>query len=327
MSEILHSSLFEILHDFDEAELLAQLNTTPAEWEEFKRWKQLGGQYRAISPVPVLEALRLYVGKSVHIRSSSSVWTRRQYSHVLDRFQRFVAQTCPDQMTHEIPVAMLEQFIKRWGRGRIRRDQSMSSSTHNQRLTVLRAFFDWCVDMKFVEANPLRNRDIRFQRIERLHTPAILSTQQAETVLQLTRETRYAGRNLVMLLLFMNTGGRLSEVIGLREPDVDLDNRRIHYLGKGSKSRFVPIEDDQTCELLASYMSQLPRLRRHLGVSADVEDYLFYSHEGKSKGQPIGPRAVQDMLERILRRLDLPRTPDYARISVHKLRHGYACFR
>ena len=239
----------------------------------------------------------------------------------MKRFYDFCQRS--DMMTDNVDVRHLEHFIRYDGTGRLHSDGSLSLSYQNQRLAVLRQFFDWCVSRNYARENPLKGRDIRFRRKERLQRPAVLTGTQVERLLQLSRKSKYGRRNLVLISLFVGTGGRLKEVVALTEQDVDLEHRRVMYHGKGDKYRVVPLEPE-LAQLLADYMADLPRLRDKLNVQPKHRQYLFYSYEGRQRGCPIGRRAVQDMVGRLLQQMNLPRTPDYARLSVHKLRHTYA---
>lgn len=315
--------MFETYYQFTKSDVLKAFGVDEETWDAFLKWNSTGNlRQLEIRPVPLLDALDEYISKRIFVaRTSPSPNTERQYAWVLNRFHRYVAATNATVMTNEVSVPDIEHFLQNVGKGRF--GNKLSPSTWNQRLTILRAFFDWCVDVRYVERNPLLNRDLRIKQSGRLQQPAVLTTLQAERLLQLALESRYGYRNAVLLGIFLGTGGRLSEVIQLREHDIDFRNDRIRFLGKGGKQRFVPFGNDLK-KLLLCYVEQLPRIRRDLGVSAEHRDYLFYSHEGARKGRRIGSRAVQDMLQRILRKMDLPRTPDVARITVHKLRHTYA---
>ena len=45
----------------------------------------------------------------------------------------------------------------------------------------------------------------------------------------------------VLTLTALDTGLRVSEILGLRRCDVDLDNLTLRVVGKGNKHRLVPI--------------------------------------------------------------------------------------
>jgi site-specific recombinase XerD len=48
-------------------------------------------------------------------------------------------------------------------------------------------------------------------------------------------------RDTALLMVFLDTGGRLSEVVNLRVPDVDLDAQVLRVVGKGDRARDLPI--------------------------------------------------------------------------------------
>ena len=55
------------------------------------------------------------------------------------------------------------------------------------------------------------------------------------------RSDSLSARDKAMMELFYSSGLRLSELVGLHVSAVDLKDRTVRVLGKGSKTRIVPI--------------------------------------------------------------------------------------
>jgi integrase/recombinase XerC len=72
----------------------------------------------------------------------------------------------------------------------------------------------------------------------------------------------------LVLLLFYNTGMRLSELIGLKESQVDGSQSQVKVLGKGNKERIIPISKELILDLQAI----------HLGKANAYDGVLTYFH-------------------------------------------------
>lgn len=127
-------------------------------------------------------------------------------------------------------------------------------------------------------------------------------------------------RNKLILLLLMETGFRIGELLGIRyTTDIDYANRKI----------FVRYRKDNANGALAKYAeergatiseSTLNLLQVYLADNADLlknTQYLFVSECGDSKGKPLTESAVYSMLEQLAKKTSLKTHP-------HALRHYFA---
>lgn len=108
----------------------------------------------------------------------------------------------------------------------------LSQRSINRKISTLKAFYQWLINEEYIEKNPMRK--IKTPK-EPKTLPDILSEQEFEKL-------RYAPktiRNRAIFELLSSTGMRISEMLALNINDIDLENRRIKVLGKGSKERIV----------------------------------------------------------------------------------------
>jgi site-specific recombinase XerD len=112
--------------------------------------------------------------------------------------------------------------------------RGVSRQTLNVRVYALRAFFDRAVLHGLISLNPARQMKMR-----RLHRPLpkFLSKEQIDLVIAAATDLR----DRALLETYYATGGRLSEVIGMRIEDIHWDQRCVRVLGKGEKERLVPL--------------------------------------------------------------------------------------
>jgi len=70
--------------------------------------------------------------------------------------------------------------------------------------------------------------------------PYVLSDSQVQALLKAPKQNTYEGyRNYVILLVFLDTGIKLGELMNLSLRDINLQQRSLKVLGKGGKERVV----------------------------------------------------------------------------------------
>ena len=117
-------------------------------------------------------------------------------------------------------------------------------------------------------------------------------------------------RDVAILTLLLNTGIRVSEMVGIDLRDIDWKGRRISVYRKGRKEQFVYL-NPQVVEALRDYIDN----GRPVPADVDDLDALFISR----KGNRISVRAV----ERLVRKYTVSTVPP-KHITPHKLRSTFA---
>ena len=119
-------------------------------------------------------------------------------------------------------------------------------------------------------------------------------------------------RNKVILLLLIDTGIRLSELIGLTEEQIKFDY--IIIRGKGNKERVVP-----KSPLLSKWLIKLLAVRKSFFAYRVIPDNVFLSKNAK----PLTSTMVDNIIKEAGKNCNI--SPD-VRISAHTFRHTYAHF-
>ncbi|MBU6247028.1 MAG: tyrosine recombinase XerC [Xanthomonadaceae bacterium] len=136
--------------------------------------------------------------------------------------------------------------------------------------------------------------------------PQVLDVDEAASLIEHGGDEGPLGlRDRAMLELFYSSGLRLSELCGLCWQDLDLDGGEVRVLGKGRKTRIVPVGRQAVAALRAL------GTREGIGPGAPV-------FRGRG-GAPISPRTVQARLKTLALRQGSAR-----RIHPHLLRHTFA---
>ena len=109
--------------------------------------------------------------------------------------------------------------------------------------------FNWCSKRNLIETNPYDNGNIASIKRPESDPENYFSIEEVEEIINSIR-TNTELRKLVILAL--ETGGRITELISLRWRDIDLERKRIyfrHETTKTKQSRYVPLRDTAIKEL------------------------------------------------------------------------------
>jgi integrase/recombinase XerC len=135
--------------------------------------------------------------------------------------------------------------------------------------------------------------------------PQVLDVDEASALVETDSGGKLAVRDRAMLELFYSSGLRLSELVGLRWIDLDMDGGEVRVLGKGSKTRIVPVGRHAVTAL------------RALGAEEGMQaDSAIFRGRG---GAPINPRTVQLRMNKLALQQGIPK-----HIHPHLLRHTFA---
>jgi integrase/recombinase XerD len=125
----------------------------------------------------------------------------------------------------------------------LEKERGNSIRSRNARLAALRSFVQY-VALRDPASLPALQRILAIP-MKRFNRPLLgfLSDDEIEAILAAPDASTWSGhRDQVMFATFYNTGARVSEVIGLRRADVQLQHRPCLCLhGKGRKDRTVPL--------------------------------------------------------------------------------------
>ncbi|OGS32993.1 MAG: hypothetical protein A2218_10430 [Elusimicrobia bacterium RIFOXYA2_FULL_53_38] len=139
--------------------------------------------------------------------------------------------------------------------------------------------------------------------------PEPLSIQDLGTILDMPVGLKFQQvRNKAMLELLYATGMRVSELLGLTMPMVDLSGYQVRVCGKGGKERIVPF-GQKAGEALSAYMAE--RETRF----PQVQSVLFVTAGGK----PVKRGAFWWELRHMAKQAGFK-----GRISPHQIRHSAA---
>ena len=173
-----------------------------------------------------------------------SIHTQRAYARDLRTFAETIApRTLTDAQQRDV-----QRFVA------IRRGAGIEARSIARQLSALRGFFafiererrlgglptraDATGSADVAQSNPAR--EVRAPKGAR-RLPSVLDPDEAQALLDAKPEGALELRDHAMLELFYSSGLRLSELVGANIGDVDLNGGTIRVLGKGRKTRIVPV--------------------------------------------------------------------------------------
>ena len=187
--------------------------------------------------------------------------------------------------------------------------QNLRASSQARYLSTLRRFY------RYQLARGMRSSDPTLKialpsKPSRL--PKVISEVQGERLLAAPPiDTTLGQRDRAMLETLYATGLRVSELVGLRLHEVNLDMGVLRVFGKGSKERLVPLGEEAR-DWLRRYLAEG---RRDLLEGRQSED-LFVT----ARASAMTRQAFWQMTKRYA----LVAGMDPARLSPHVLRHAFA---
>ena len=188
---------------------------------------------------------------------------------------------------------------------RLRR-ANRDARTIERHLSSLRAWFRYAVNESWMSVNPALEVQAPKQA-QRL--PKTLAKDQLQQFLDGDwADTPADLRDRAMIELFYSSGLRLAELLGLNLLDLSSALDEVRVLGKGSRTRILPV-GGKAREALSQW------LVRRLEWVHDDEQAVFVG----SRGRRIGRSTIAQRLHHHARRLGLG-----ARLHPHRLRHSFA---
>ena len=159
--------------------------------------------------------------------------TVKGYHDDLEAFESFYKESVPELAWD----TMEGDVVRNWMVSMM--DAGRSAATVNRRLSALRTFYKYLLRRGWVRTDPLRG--IKGPKKQK-PLPVFLRESEMDRLLDGNFfGDDFAGkRDRLIIAVFYETGIRLSELTGLNEADVDLNDGVLKVTGKRNKQRIVP---------------------------------------------------------------------------------------
>jgi len=186
-------------------------------------------------------------------------------------------------------------------------DKKVSKATISRRLSSLRSFYNYLYNNCLVEKNYFVN--IKNPKKEK-GIPRFVKDIDIDKMFDVPDiRNSFGQRNLLIIRMLYATGVRVSELVNIKISDIDIEERTIRVLGKGSKERIV-VFGNNTKDILNLYLNN-----GRYKLSKRENDYLFLNKDG----QKISDRYVRKVIDDIIFKASIA-----MHVSPHMLRHTFA---
>lgn len=239
--------------------------------------------------------------KNIHLASRNfAPRSREEYINDLEDLIGFLENSGYTKVG-ELGVPQIDRYLAELDR------RGLAGSTRKRKAITVRSFLAFLYRERHITNDISRQVILPFAEIT---LPRILTQTEYQRLLKVCEPNI---RDTAIIELLLQTGIRLSELVGLRVSDIDIPSQEgtenaisglvTIIAGGGRKSRNLPL-NSKACRALLAYLQIRPEV---------VTDILFVN----KSGEPFGDRGVQKMVQKYM---------DLAGIkgaSVESLRHTF----
>jgi|MTBAKMStandDraft_1061839.scaffolds.fasta_scaffold18089_1 integrase/recombinase XerD len=168
-----------------------------------------------------------------------------------------------------------------------KQNRKISPRTIQGYYSSLSAFFNWALREEFIEKSPVKN--VPRPRVPK-YLPDPFTDEEVKKLLRAAKQLddRMALRMTAILMVMLDTGLRLTELLEMKKKDLDLDQSRALIMGKGAKQRYI-FFGKTSRKALWQYIS-MARPEPKLGI-----DNVFLTHDGRRMKQRRFAQMLKDL--------------------------------
>lgn len=230
----------------------------------------------------------------------SSPHTVEAYRNDLLQFASFLKFSYE---TEDVSKATHQQ-IRSWIASML--NEKYDSRSVNRKLSTLKTYFKFLKREGSIEKNPML-KVVAPKTSKKL--PVFVEEAKMDLLLdEIAFEEGFEGqRDKLIIELFYFSGIRLSELMGIKETDIDYHNLSLKVLGKRSKERIIPLPP-----VLLTKIRTFQTLRKEAGIDNPL---LFTT----KKGEKTYPKLVYNIVNHYLSQVT-----SLTKKSPHVIRHTFA---
>jgi len=226
--------------------------------------------------------------------------TITSYKNDLHQFEKYLGDSydeCLETATYPMIRSWVVHLI----------ENTYHITSIHRKISCVKAFYNYLHKQNKIQGNPARN--IQLPKSPK-KLPVFLTEQQTDRLLdKMTFPDTFEGvRDKVIIELFYSTGIRVSELVNLKEEDIDESAQLIKVSGKRKKQRIIPVSD-RLLRIIKNYQNEKNNLFEN------TFSLLFVTIKGK--------KAYTKLIYRIVNKY-LKQVSTAEKRSPHVLRHTFA---
>ena len=223
-----------------------------------------------------------------------SILTVSAYTKDLEEFKDFLEST-GTSLNKNIEYTFIRNWIVFLSKNKI------SPNSINRKVSSLKAYFKFLVNIKEIKKSPLRNHT-SLRTKSKVVNP--LNETEMKEVFELFKTSeKELTRDSIIIDILYSTGLRRAELINLKKSDIYFDDQVMKVLGKRNKERLVP--------MLPGLVKKLKLYTKNI----KEDSFLLQSKNGNK----ISPSTIYRVVNKYLRSISTK-----TKISPHVLRHTFA---
>lgn len=227
--------------------------------------------------------------------------TVRAYTDDLGQFSDF----CVNENISVPLIRIQSKHIRNWVI--LLLNNGISTRSVNRKISTLKSFYKYLLREGLIESNPVLQ--VISPKVGK-QLPSFVNQSQMDLLLDNRMFTEdFAGwRDRVIIEMLYHTGMRLSELINLRDVDIDIHQMHMKVLGKRNKERLIPFTPELKKTILAY---------KHQRDSAfdNSNDYFLVTNAGEK----VYPKFIYRVVNKHLKTVTT-----LSKTSPHVLRHTFA---
>ena len=183
-------------------------------------------------------------------------------------------------------------------------EKGNSNVTRRRKLASIRSLFNYLVENEKLLTNPAAS--IKSPKIAD-SKPVYLTELECLDLLKTVAKVAKPGnkdRDMAMVILFLHTGLRVSELINIKLVDIDLRSAQIKVTRKGNKQQYLHLNNETVCTL-----------NRYLMAMQSQDSYVFVG----CHGQKLSRTYIYGRIRRYLAAAGITK----AKHGPHILRHTF----
>lgn len=186
-------------------------------------------------------------------------------------------------------------------------ERDLNKNSICRKLSSIRGLYNYLVREEVITDNLFNS--ISNPKKE-LYLPKFLNATEMDKLFEVCSDNSSINqRDTLILELLYSTGLRVSELVNIKIKDIDINEKVIKVLGKGSKERIV-LYNNHTASSLKKYLSDGYHTFNKLNSG-----YLILNKDGNK----LSDRYVRSIIDKLVRKAGLN-----IKISPHTIRHTFA---
>ena len=183
--------------------------------------------------------------------------------------------------------------------------EGLGAKSIQRRLSAIRSFMNYLLREGMIKNNPAEG--VKTPKAPK-KLPGVLDIQQISQLLDIQETDPLSLRDKAIMELIYSSGLRLSEIVRLNPIDLNLSDKSLTVIGKGDKTRMLPI-GNEAIKSLRSWLSCRNELAN------PEEEALFVG----SRGNRLSKRSIQSRIKHWARKNGIQQD-----VYPHLLRHSFA---